>query len=397
MSQDVESVPTPNEWVADKLRQLNMSNAALARMLGHDRTQVQRWVNSREQIPRHHLAEIAAQLGTQSDLEYALKLKEYEDFADSLKRRIRELSRVAHMESAQTESSVFGLLARKTADEEHRDAEDYASALLYNVTHASFIFRLWQDAAATGDFSTILTPQNLKLHIQYPANHFFGLALSLPMAGRVADARDQCLASLRATATDLVGNDPAHVSYRHHAMHIIGRYGTAQDQAIVSDLLQRSVTSADPVSVRLGYSGLTLNAGYEEMAEKYIWLLQRDPILTEVDLAFDAVHYGDCRLRQDMALPKRLPGVNSSVKNLVRRLSQPRDYESIQELDTLRLCLLLEVAPAISERQPANMSTARRAMQYVQAAPQNRFTHRAETLVAELLRHLEEESRSQSP
>lgn len=56
--------------------------------------------STREQIPRHHLAEIAAQLGSQRDLDYALKLKEYEDFADSLKRRLNELSRISKMEIA---------------------------------------------------------------------------------------------------------------------------------------------------------------------------------------------------------------------------------------------------------------------------------------------------------
>jgi plasmid maintenance system antidote protein VapI len=389
MSRIISDIPTPNEWIEKKLRELRMSIAALARMLGHDRAQVQRWVNGREQIPRHHLAEMAAQLGTQTDLEYALKLKEYEDFADSLRRRIRELSRIGKMDVEETESAVFELLQRKTADEEHNDPGGYTSALLYNITHASFIIRLWQDAAAEGDFSSILTRQNLKLHIQYPANHFLGLALRLPMRDRMADAREQCLGSLRRIATEQAEGDPTQISYRHHAMHIIGRYGTEEDQAFVAELLRDSLQSSDPVAVRLGYSGLTLHPGHQALAEQYVCLLERNPTLADVDLAFDAVHYGDCRLTQALTLPKRVPGVTNSVTNLVRRLSQPGDYQAIQVLDMFRLCMLLELAPVISEGPTVNMTTAKRALEYVQTAERSRFTSRAEVLVARLIAQLE--------
>lgn len=220
-------------------------------------------------------------------------------------------------------------------------------------------------------------------------SHFFGLALSLPMRDRMADARNQCLASLRRVATEQAEEDPTQISYRHHAMHIMARYGTAEDQAVVAALLQDSLRSSDPVAVRLGYSGLTLHPGYHELTERYIWLLERDATLADVDVAFDAVHYGDCRLTQDLTLPRRMPGVTSSVTNLVRRLSQPGDYRSIRELDTFRLCMLLELAPSISDRPPASMNMARRALEYIQTAERNRFTSRAEGLISSLMAQLD--------
>src|SRR5262245_43018697 len=87
-------VPTPNEWLAAKLRATDVSNAGLARIIGRSRTEIKRWVNGHEQIPRHHLAEMAAYLGTARDLEYTIKLKECEDFSDALQRRLRELARI---------------------------------------------------------------------------------------------------------------------------------------------------------------------------------------------------------------------------------------------------------------------------------------------------------------
>jgi plasmid maintenance system antidote protein VapI len=118
MPAEISKIPTPNEWVEGKLREQKMSNAALARIIGHDRTQVQRWINGREQIPRHHLAEIAIQLGSYTDLEYALKLKECEDSTDTLKRRIRELSRVP-TSLRRTTRTVSNILRRLLQPEQY--------------------------------------------------------------------------------------------------------------------------------------------------------------------------------------------------------------------------------------------------------------------------------------
>lgn len=389
MSIEISSIPAPSEWVSNKLRELKVSNSALARIIGQDRTQVQRWVNGREQIPRHHLAEIAVQLGTHVDLDYALKLKECEDSTDSLKRRLRELARVGGFDLPAAESAVFTLLEKITSEEEHKDANEYASALMYNMAHASFIFRLWLEAAVTRDFTHILTPHNLKLHIQYPANHFLGLALSIERnRGLMPEYRLQCLDQLRRLATAQRDENPVQLSHKHHAIHVLGRFGSSEDRTTVSEFLLEAAASSEPISVRLGYAGLTLQPGNDGLAEKYLWLLQRNDILATIDIAFDTVHYGDAAVNSDQELPMVFTQVTRTIANLLRRLAQPEQYAAIRELDTYRLrTLLSRLAPTV-EPDRSLIPKLTTALEQTLAVNRNQYTAEAEILVANLLHRL---------
>jgi hypothetical protein len=302
-------------------------------------------VNSREQIPKHHLAEIAAQLGTPRDLEYAIKLKECEDFADSLRKRLRELARVGRCNPEVLESGTFDLLSRKTGEEKAADNDELASLLLYNMTHASFVFRLWCQAATFRDFDRILTPESMRLHVRYPANHFLGLALDLETAGGLMpEFRDQCLAHLRQLATIKGSGSTNELSRRDHAIHILARYGRPADEALVADIIQDAATSDEPFSVRLGYAGLMLRSGNEELVDKYVWLLQHDDRLAVADLSFDAVHYGDATLGQDQQMPVEVEHFDKSIANILRRLEHPEQYAAIAELDVRRFLNLLDRA-----------------------------------------------------
>jgi hypothetical protein len=389
MPAEISKIPTPNEWVEGKLREQKMSNAALARIIGHDRTQVQRWINGREQIPRHHLAEIAIQLGSYTDLEYALKLKECEDSTDTLKRRIRELARVGRFDATHAERAVFTLLEQRTDAEEHDDKNIYTSALMYNMAHAAFIFRLWQEAAASRDFSGIITSTNLKLHLQYPANHFLGLVLNLERDhGLMPEFREQCLRQIRDLVRSEADDNPLRVSHRHHAIHVLGRFGTPDDREQVSGLLVESAASAEPVSIRLGYAGLTLQAGNEELVEKYLWLLQRNETLAAVDITFDAVHYGDSGLSRGFELPTSLRRTTRTVSNILRRLLQPEQYASIRELDTFRLREILRRCTPDSIPDVSLEPKIRATLAQPLASNRNKYTTEAEALLKELIDNL---------
>lgn len=270
---DYTGVPTPNEWLASTLDDLQLSISALARIIGRSRTEVQRWVSRREQIPRHHLAEIAAQLGTPGDLERAIKLKECEDFADNLRRRLGDLARVSKCDPGEIESATFALLNKKTGEGSPPDSDEYASVLLYNMTHAAFVFRQWSNAAQNRDFSDILSPQSMKLHIRYPANHFLGLALSLgSLGGLLAEFQDLGLEYLRQLAS-VKEPDGSHHLPSQHAVHMLARFGTATDQSLVGEVIESATQSDDPLSVRLGYAGLIQRSENQNLAEKYTWML----------------------------------------------------------------------------------------------------------------------------
>lgn len=301
-----EPVPTPNQWLDKKLRELQLSRAGVARLIGRSREEVQRWVNGREQIPRHHLAEVAAQLGTSSDLEYVLKLKECEDIIDTLKRRIRDLARIGRCEPKKLESAIFDLLHRKTDEARSANLSEHASVYLYNAIHAAFVMRLWCDSARNNDFAEVLNSQNVHFHLRYPSNNFFGLVLDLEgeQFGQLSAFREASLVHLRSLAKSKPTGGPYELS-RHHAIHMLARHGSAEDQAVVSELIRDAASSHGPLCRRLGYSGLILRSGTEGLVDEYIYLLQSDDHLAIVDLIFEAVHYGDIKLSSNGSLPAR--------------------------------------------------------------------------------------------
>lgn len=376
MTGQPQEILTPNEWLAGMLDEMGMSNSSLARLIGRSRTEVQRWVNNREQIPRHHLAEIAAQLGTPKDLEYALKLKECEDLADSLRRRLRQLARKGRCDPTAIESAVFQLLNTKTAEEGAAGPSEHASIHLYNMTHASFVFRLWDEAASARKFDSILAPENMKMHIQYPANHFLGLALSLEVAdsASMADFREQGLAHLRdlATARNLDSRDQLS---SHHAIHMLARFGSSNDRAMITGLIEDATKSTELLSIRLGYAGLMLRPGNEELIERYSWMLQHNDALAFIDILFEAVHYGDATLGPDRQMPRYADRFEKSLASILRRLEQASSA-AVRELETLRLISLLDRLDPLSIDDPLLVLRLKASLE--KAPFEGRSVHRAE-------------------
>ena len=82
-------IPTPNEWLARVVDERGISRRGLAGMIGVEATRVQRWISGRESIPRHHLAEIARQIGYRTvvlDIEHGtFDLADLERFIPTLK------------------------------------------------------------------------------------------------------------------------------------------------------------------------------------------------------------------------------------------------------------------------------------------------------------------------
>jgi predicted transcriptional regulator len=245
---------------------------------------------------------------------------------------------------------------------------------------------LWQEAAATMDFGRILTRQNLKLHVQYPANHFFGLALNLAsVGGLMPDFRDQCLRRLRDQALSEIVESPTRLTDRHHAIHILARFGSLDDQAIISEIMANAAKSTEPASIRHAFTGLSLQPGCEALVEKYLYLLQKDEVLAYIDLAFDAVHYGDGGLAPGQELPRDLHKNTKTIANLLRRLTQPDLYSKIRELDTFRLCVLLDREEQCVASSSSLSPAMKFALEQALMSNRNRYTAEAQARLERIL------------
>lgn len=357
MPEKLKLVATPNDWLEEILAGRGITRAALARLIGRSRVEIQRWANGREQIPRHHLAEIACQVCPEQ-LEYALRLKDCEDLDDRLRRYLRELSRRANVELRALEEQVYDIVRTNVSQTEY-SYQDLAS-YLRTITDACFIFRLWLDGSSTCDFAQILTAANVHRHIRYPTHHFLGLALDFGSArranagtsGRFEEFTERALGQIRDVALAEGRSDGALVN--GHALHMLARHGTQEDGALVQELLADTDSFAEPLRRRLGHVGLMLrsaDADGTEAMERYAWLLEKDEDLADADLYFDAVHYGDADLGKRQTSLTSISDFSNTASNLLRHLEH-RDQYALR-IDSMRLTRLLDKTGPTLICQPA--------------------------------------------
>jgi len=371
-----------------------MSRGALARRIGRSREEVQRWTSEREQIPRHHLAEIAVQLGCDSELDHVMQLKTGEELANRLVAQLKELARRAGCTVEQLKDNVFRVIAARAADELTLTDTERATIYVHHLIDAQFVIRLWLEAAVTGEFTGMIAPINIDRHLRYPSNHFFGLVLDLggPLLpaghlGHLAELRLRTLAGLR-TLAESRPTDGSEELARHHAIHILARHGQADDRAIVHDIIADARSSTDPLATRLGYMGLIMNSGDPETIERYTAMLRRDPRLLRADLTFDAVHYGDAKLDRSGHLPETVSHFERSIGNILRHLERPDQYAPIAELDSLRLLHVMDRTGSAAFGRPG---VALRLRRICEGSPQplsGSFRHQLELRVIALSDHI---------
>lgn len=137
-----EGFPTPNEWLARIAEERGISRRGLARMIGVEPTQVQRWISGRELIPRHHLAEIAKQIGLPREEGYVLRLKDCDDFAGWLSKQATELANyVGEMTGEQIERAILQRVEDLLSQEAGLERNDRVEMLAIHLLDASSAIR----------------------------------------------------------------------------------------------------------------------------------------------------------------------------------------------------------------------------------------------------------------
>lgn len=351
----MEPIPTPGEWLAGLLASTDMSHAALARRIGRSRAEVTRWTSGREQIPRRHLAEIADQLGPSSALDYALRLKDCEDAQDNLLRSSMHLAKRIGTRSSDIGGTL--LAAVNVLENTNLTGINAAQERMRLLTAASFTVDQWSSFAEHNN-ADLFTPDSIGRHLRYPVNHFVGTLLlgdletsgpTLPMT------RVLGLTNLRELAKNAKLSDRTPL-IRHHAIHMLARYGDEDDRATVQEIILRGLRSADRLSRKLGFSGLIMAQGADsEIADQYLYELVRDSELAAIDLAFDATHYGDLSLGADGTLRPLDSFAPMLIHNIIKHYKQPEvygrqaDIDAFRALSVLNLCQQSEVPGDVEE------------------------------------------------
>ena len=286
---------------------------------------------------------MADQFGPPGALDYALKLKDCEDAQDYL---LRLSSRLA--KRIGTRSSDIGdtlLAAVDVLANLNLSGIAAAQERMRFLTVANFAVGQWLLFAESNN-TDLFTGESIGRHLCYPVNHFMGALLldDLETSGpSLLITRVLGLTNLRelAKSSPVTNRVPL---IRHHAIHMLARYGDEDDRATVQDMILQGLNSEDRLSRKLGFSGLIMAQGADsEIADKYLYELTRDSELAAVDLAFDATHYGDLSLSSDGQLRPLDSFAPILVQNITKHYTRPQIYGCLADIDAFRALSTLEL------------------------------------------------------
>ena len=334
-----EHLDDPARWLDSLLRGAGISRAQAARMVGRTREVVTRWANGREKIPRRVLREFAHLLAPK-DESYVGLLADSVDEKAHLLSEVAEFARRHSVDARQLEESILDQAASYTRRALTRDSQ--VADFIAVTSAGSFALRAVSNYL-TGIDSALIGRHNLQRHLRFPSNLAVGALLQVHPAIERQALREVLLGDLRKTL-DTKPASPAEGLVRHHALHMLGRYGEPRDRAIVRFELDEGLSRDDPLARKLGYCGLMMaQEGGAEFADQFLYYLGRDKFLAGADLAFDATHYGDLSLDVDGSLRRPTGELSKLAENIGRHFLEPVRYRSIAEADAHRLIDILDL------------------------------------------------------
>lgn len=334
------SVPSASQWLDDALVARDMSQNRLARLLGVSAPQINRWVNASEKIPRLHLAEAARQLGSHADLAYVRAIKDCEESLDGLTVAARKLGESLGIAAAGIPLTMVRKVDALVKQEQSACRLSSAEMAQRYLTDAAHALRI----CANAHVESLVSPMNINRHLQYPMNIFIGTVLSMSQTGeisihdraRLEDFAEESLDGFRSTVKDGNKKGMCEILARQHAIHLLARFGTKSDRGLIKDVVIRE-KSVDPVTKRLGFTGLILSENNPDITDKFVWELLRDRDLMTSSLRFDAMHYGDELVKPTGFYSADATHFDNTLSQLVRHIVNPDDYRSIIAIEVVKL------------------------------------------------------------
>lgn len=362
----LSQIPSPANWLAQIIVTKQVTQAAIARLCGATPDRVNRWLHDKEKIPGGRLAFIACDVGSPADLDYAPLLQAVEECQESL-----------HHDCAAFETALAGLPRNEKASGDEVMAHlvtiidnllsyelaesppDLAKRALKYISACSGSLRalnaVFEDAFAT----PLVSPKAIPLHLRYPTNvvvgsllspHFRDAVKSQPLQGALTAFQELCLKDLREEIKCIRRTKRAHpldlLCYQH-ALHLLGRYGTLDDGAWVFELTQAKSGDLDPLTRKLAFTGVILSTPRSDLGDRFAAELLGDERLAQVNLNFEAYHYGDLSCDVSEMLTTPVAFFPNLLRHIARRLESRESYSAMDPVTAVTLLQVVNTSSTL--------------------------------------------------
>lgn len=328
----IDEIQHPREWLGETLELRKYPNAKLARELGISPSQLGHILSGKNPMPMLVLDGACKILGL-SDKETRIlraKIDVHTMFNELEKQTDRHAKKYR-------EEKIDGLLLRiqelltDVAITLYKQSaflgeERQLSRLRGFLSDAALFTKLLVNSYIY-DPKILLRPDNAHFHLRQPLSSYVGAIIKAANEGsheQLIDLRDKMVGSFRDLAEGAYDESSEKAYAQQHAVHILGRYGTDQDQEFIEHYLK----SEDILAQRMAYFGMSLG-GNDAADEKLFELITTDPHFLQAVISFDATHYGDANFVEDKWLPSDVNDLDITISNSIAYITQEIHAENL--------------------------------------------------------------------
>ena len=310
-------LPTFHAWLRDAIRTSTVSQNVIADRLGLDRSRLSRMLNDKEAIPDylpdllHHTLFL-----TPDQVRFGKRLYQ----ADFRARRLLENCHKIRPDALPIASTFLAHRLIKISED-----LSFCNLGLPLLSRLNMLIRHLSESSVVVNWirqffaheESLLSPANAPLHILYPFNKLVGALLQPPSGAHLQDDfshfHSALLSDFRAAASSNVDGLAT-----QHAIHMLARYGSADDQEFVC----HHIRSTNLHAMRMAMFGMLCSEAAPEYEDRIICLMDSDSNFANAVLHFDAVHYGDARLHAG-SLPATIQSMHNTIAHTLYYITEP--------------------------------------------------------------------------
>jgi hypothetical protein len=366
----LKTVQTLSEWLVST----GQGASQIAHITRQSPSQVNRWLAGTEPVPEKHLWVLIQHVGDSWAYDDVLGLKHCENATRHIWVASQALAELLGVNASHLIQTVLDKAEELACLDAQLESRPLLQILPWYLNIGRWVLDLMRDVylhGFAGKLGQVVSGYTVADHLRYPANRFLGLVLAVGLDVPVSGLEDGgaqfktfrylALNNLRVAMTNAC-RTPASKLARDHATHLLARHGDDTHKDGVLELVLHRSNPSDPLQVRLGFMGLMACSHDPEIRSRYRHQLDRSEVLAQIDLVFEAVHYGDANVSSSGNLPYDNRRYHRAILHLINNFCGRRVSEDDGEFELLRLVRLLDTQGQREFAHPTVLATLDRLM-----------------------------------